>query len=117
MKRWVYIGLGWLMICLGLVGIVLPGLPTTVFLILAAYFFARSSPALHARLLSHARFGPPIREWEERGAIPRRAKIIACASMAAILALSLILRLPLWVILVQLAGMGAGAAFILTRPD
>ncbi|WP_373353828.1 YbaN family protein [Pseudoroseicyclus sp. CXY001] len=117
MQRWVYLGLGWLMIGLGLIGIVLPGLPTTVFIILAAFFFARSSPALHAKLLAHRRFGPVLRDWEARGAIPRRAKAWAVGSMAAILMLSLVLGLPAWVIGVQVVGMGAGAAYILTRPD
>ncbi|MGZ9811756.1 YbaN family protein [Pseudoroseicyclus sp. H15] len=117
MTRWVYMGLGWLAVALGIVGIVLPGLPSTVFFILAAYCFARSSPALHARLLANPRVGPSIRDWEERGAIHPRAKRLAIGTMGVVLLISVVLQLPLWVILVQIGGMGLGAAFILTRPD
>ncbi|HGG06592.1 MAG TPA: DUF454 domain-containing protein [Aliiroseovarius sp.] len=117
MTRIFYITLGWLAVVLGLVGIVLPGLPTTPFMLVAAFAFSRASPRLHDWLVNHALFGPPIRDWESRGAISRPAKILAVASMVLILLISLWLGLPGWAIALQALFMGGAATFILTRPD
>ena len=81
--RWLYVGAGFGCIGLAILGAMLPGLPTTVFVILAAGCFGRSSPRLEQWLLDHPRFGPSLRAWRARGAIPRRAKAIAITSMAA----------------------------------
>jgi len=67
---------------LGLVGVFLPVLPTTPFLLLAAACFVRSSPALYERLLGHATFGPLIRDWREHRSIPARAKGMALLTVA-----------------------------------
>lgn len=67
---------------LGVIGIVVPGLPTTVFILLAAWAATRGSPRLRAWLESHPRFGPPIRDWREHGAVPRPAKRLAILMMA-----------------------------------
>ena len=72
---------GCLLIIIGAIGIVVPGLPTTIFLIGAAACFAKSSPCLHSWLLSHRFFGPVIKDWQQNRSIPRRAKIIALSSM------------------------------------
>ena len=74
---------GFLAVGLGAVGIVLPLLPTTPFLLLAAFCFARSSERLHDWLINHPTFGPPILDWRDRGAIGRKAKILATASVGA----------------------------------
>jgi uncharacterized membrane protein YbaN (DUF454 family) len=66
---------------LGLVGVVLPVLPTVPFLLLAAWAGGRGWPSLEARLLAHPRHGPVIRQWRERGAVPRRAKWLATVMM------------------------------------
>ena len=73
-KQQLYLCAGLLAVALGTVGIVLPLLPTVPFMILAAYCFARSSPALEARLLNHPKFGPHLFAWREKGAISRRGK-------------------------------------------
>jgi hypothetical protein len=78
-----YLLLGWCCVLLGLVGAFLPLLPTTVFLLIAAWAFARSSPRWHRWLREHARFGEAVRSWEEHHAMPRRAKRIAFAALAA----------------------------------
>ena len=75
MTRALYLVLGLGFTGLGIAGAFLPLLPTTVFLILAAGCFARSSPRLEAWILGHRRFGPLVRAWRENGAIPRKAKI------------------------------------------
>ncbi|MCE1238419.1 MAG: YbaN family protein [Azonexaceae bacterium] len=82
MKKPVYRILGVLSVLLGAIGAVLPLLPTTPFLILAAFFFARSHPAWEARLLAHPRIGPAIVAWREHRAIPRAAKLAASAMLA-----------------------------------
>ena len=69
MVRILYLAAGFASLGLAAIGAILPVLPTTVFVILAAYCFARSSPAFEARLLNHSLFGPHILAWRERGAI------------------------------------------------
>ena len=78
-----YLCLGWAMLALGFVGVVVPLMPTTIFLILASWFFARSSPRVEAWLIGHPRFGATLRAWNETGAVPRQAKIMACIGMSA----------------------------------
>ncbi len=115
--RTLWLAAGFLFLALGLLGVALPILPTTPFLLLAAGCFAKSSPRLHFWLLNHRTFGPPIRNWEEHGAISRRAKRLAAGSMAAVWALSLLAGLPWSALVVQTVLIGIGAAFVLTRPD
>ena len=115
-RRLLFLG-GWLFVAIGIVGIVLPGLPGTVFLIAAAWCFARSSPRFERWLLDHPRLGPPVRRWRANGAIPRGAKWIACLSLVASwVVLAATLAAP-W----ALAALGivfvAVAAFIVTQPD
>jgi uncharacterized membrane protein YbaN (DUF454 family) len=81
--RIVYFSLGWVMVTLGVIGLILPLMPGTVFFIVAAWCFARSSPRLEAWLLGHPTFGKPLRDWRATGAIPRPAKAMACAGMTA----------------------------------
>ncbi|MBB6012375.1 hypothetical protein HNR59_001720 [Aquamicrobium lusatiense] len=82
LRRSWFFAAGVVMLALGVIGAFLPVMPTTIFLILAAWCFGRSSPRLEARLLDHPRFGPVIRDWREYGTIPRRAKCMACSGMA-----------------------------------
>ena len=74
MKRWCLIALGGLAFATGIVGIVLPLLPTTPFMLLAAALFARSSPRFHGWLLAHPWFGPPILDWQQYRGIRRHAR-------------------------------------------
>ncbi|MCK8464861.1 YbaN family protein [Aliiroseovarius sp. S1339] len=117
MSRYFYIALGWGAVALGLLGVILPVLPTTPFLLVAAFAFGKGSPKARAWLIDHAHFGPAIQDWEERGAISRRAKTLAVSMMSLVFIVSLILGAPVWVLLAQGILMGAGAAFVLTRPD
>jgi len=75
-KRFYWV-LGWFNVALGMIGAVLPLMPTTVFLIIAAWAFARSSPKYHQWLRNHPRFGTMICCWEDHHAMPQRAKRIA----------------------------------------
>lgn len=80
--RHLYLAAGGVSFVLAMIGIVLPIMPTVPFLLLAAFCFARSNPRLEQRLLDHPRYGPALRQWRERRAIARRAKISAIAAMA-----------------------------------
>lgn len=77
-----YAALGVLCVGLGIIGVIVPGMPTTVFLIVALWAFSRSSEKLHHWLYDHPRFGRALRNWQLHRIIPRRAKIAATATMA-----------------------------------
>jgi len=74
--------LGWVFVMVGVVGIFLPLLPTTPFLLLAAYCFNQSSDKFHRWLLSHKVLGPPVKNWQEHRIIARKAKWMASGLMA-----------------------------------
>ena len=111
---WFVVGLA--AVLLGGLGVVLPLLPTTPFVLLAAFAFARSSRRWSAWLHAHPVFGSLIGNWRQHGAISRRAKILGVASMAAVLALSLVLGMHPLVIGVQAAVLSALTVFMLSRP-
>jgi uncharacterized protein len=118
--RWLRRGLfflGWLFVAIGAVGLVLPGLPGTVFLILAAACFTRSSPRFEAWLLDHPRFGPAVRRWRQSNAIPRPAKWIACLSMAASWLLLLATDSPSYVKAGVAIVLLLTAGYVITRPE
>jgi uncharacterized protein len=115
--RFLWLAVGLTFLATGLIGAVLPVLPTTPFLLLAAGAFAKSSPRLHGWLLSHPVFGPPIRNWEVNGAISRRAKRLAVVSMAAVFSVSLLIGVSWPVLLAQGVLIAVGCAFVLSRPD
>ena len=102
---------------LGLLGLVLPLLPTTPFMILAAGCFARSSPRLHDWLLAHPAFGPAIVNWRDNRAIAPRAKRLALAAMAAAFGLSVVLGVGAKVLAVQAIVLAVMGGWIWTRPD
>ena len=109
MKRIILISLGWLCVGLGFVGVFVPGIPTTIFLIIALWAFTKSSEKLRYWLLNHKRFGPILNNWQEHKVVPRRAKIlmVVLMSLAVILfyysSQSLILTIGLIIILVSVA--------------
>ena len=112
-----YRALGFAALGLAAAGAVLPVMPTTVFLLLAVWAFARGSPELADKIRRHPRYGPYLVEWETRHAIPRRAKIAAVSMMSVSVAMlwfgsrNLILTGAVGALLV------AVAAWIVTRPN
>jgi uncharacterized membrane protein YbaN (DUF454 family) len=101
----------------GIAGYFTPGMPGTIFLILAAGCFARSSPKLERWLLNHPRLGPSVVAWRENGSIPRKIKIIAIGSMAISFVILLLMHLSLmWTAIVGVALL-ASAIFVGTRPE
>jgi uncharacterized protein len=115
--RIVYFSLGWVMVALGVIGLILPLMPGAVFLIIAAWCFARSSPRFEAWLLNHPTYGKPLRDWRAAGAIPRSAKAFACAGMAmgfSVFCYSVEPSIPLGIVVA--AFFLACAAYVVSRP-
>jgi uncharacterized protein len=81
-QRWLWLAAGWLCLITGVIGIFLPLLPTTPFVLLAAFCFSRGSARWEAWLLHHPRFGPLVRDWRLHRAVPLRAKQFATLMMA-----------------------------------
>jgi uncharacterized membrane protein YbaN (DUF454 family) len=107
----------WLLVAIGAMGVFLPLLPTTPFLILAAALFARSSPRFEQWLLDHPRYGQPLIDWRREGAISRKAKIASVSLMSASYGIVWFVGPPqLWLKLLVGAILVACAAFVLTRP-
>ncbi len=111
---WVFGGIVFLI--LGAIGIILPLLPTTPFLLLAAFCFARGSEKMNNWLLNHRIFGPPIRNWRDYGAVSAKAKNLALMVMAPMAPAAYLLGAPLWAIGIQSSILIAVAIFIWTRP-
>lgn len=87
--RWTLWLIGSIALGLGLLGVVLPGLPTTPFMLLAAACYARASPRLHQRMRANAWIGPILRDWERHRSLPRRVKVVALAMMGVMISLSI----------------------------
>lgn len=97
MKRILLIMVGWLCVVLATLGVVLPLLPTTPFLLLAAWCFARSSPRFHHWLLHRSWFGSYLRHWQAHRALPKGAKPKAVALIVTTFAISIYFVPLLWV--------------------
>jgi uncharacterized membrane protein YbaN (DUF454 family) len=115
--RWAWWLLAYASLAVGLLGIVLPGLPTVPFVLLSAYAAARGSERLHRRLLAHRRFGPAIRDWQAHGAVSRRAKVLATAMMSASAVLMFLTAPRAWMAVAGTACMALVAAWLWRRPE
>ena len=111
---WLALGVGALV--LAVLGVVLPLLPTTPFLLVSAFAFARSSPRLHIWLINHPRLGPPILDWRRERAISRNAKVASVVAIIAAFAISLSLGTNTTVLVIQALVLSAVAVFVISRP-
>lgn len=115
--RYVLIAFGWTSVGIGIAGIFVPGLPTTIFLLVALWAFSRSSHRFNIWLYNHPRLGPLLRDWHAGRVIPVRAKCLALGLMAISLGATIVL-IDGWVLPVAMAAiLGAVATFIVTRPS
>lgn len=115
--RIIWLSFGILCVLAGFVGIFLPVLPTVPFLLLAAFFFGRSSQRAHDWLLSHNTFGPAIHDWQENGAISRKSKYLSAGSMVVVFTISMLFKISVYVIIIQMLILISVSYFIWTRPD
>lgn len=104
-------------VALGVIGAVLPVLPTVPFLILAAWAGSRGWPELEKWLLDHPRHGPAIRRWRDHGAVPRRAKWLATTMMLASAAILAISPVATWVKVAVPVTMACVALWLWSRPE
>jgi uncharacterized membrane protein YbaN (DUF454 family) len=111
---WLLAGL--LAVVIGAIGVVVPLLPTTPFLLVAAFAFARSSARLTHWLHEHPKFGPLIDNWQKYGSIDQKSKTMAIAVIVATPIITFFIGAPLWAIGSQVLVLACSATFILTRP-
>lgn len=114
--RYVWLALGLFFTGLGFLGYILPGLPGTVFILIAVYFFARSSPRFYNWLLNNKIFGELIRDWRAGKGIPLKAKITAITITAITISIS-VFTIPNQIIKIIVTSCGVGVSIYLwTRP-
>ncbi|WP_355661389.1 YbaN family protein [Halomonas salifodinae] len=112
-----YLVLAWISFGLGMIGVFVPLMPTTCFLLLAVWAASRGSPRFARWIREHPRFGPPVVAWEEERAIPRPAKRLAVIMLgASILVLFFTLGL-LWLKVTIIGGLLLLGVWIHTRPE
>lgn len=117
LRRWLWIAAAYLSLGLGLLGVFLPGLPTTPFVLLAAWAAARGSKTLHAWLLAHRLFGPMVRDWQARGAVSRPAKRAASFTMALCAVILFATAPKWWMAATGTACMAVVALWLWLRPE
>ncbi|WP_242342200.1 YbaN family protein [Anaeromyxobacter terrae] len=117
-RRWALLALGWTCFVLGVVGAVLPLVPTTPFMLVALWAFSSSSERFHRWLYHHRVFGPPLQRWQRERALPFWVKLVAAGSMAASLAYATFaLTVPGYALAAMAAVMLAGLVFIARIPS
>ena len=114
MTRYIYLLLGFLFTGIGLVGAYVPGLPTTIFMIIAAWFFAQSSPRFRNWIMEHPRFGKIVNNWYDKMIFPLSAKIAMVVTMMISLAVTLLIT-GNWVLTFGIGVCMAAVIFWATR--
>lgn len=104
-------------IALGIIGAILPGMPTTVFLILAGWAASKGWPQVDEWLLNHPKYGETLRNWREHGTVPRRAKWIASSMMFLSGMIMLFTNAPFWVKIFTDVTMLIVAIWLWLRPE
>lgn len=113
----IWLFFGFITLLLALIGIVLPLLPTVPFLLLAAFFFARSSTRIHDWLINHPKLGPPIYDWQNNGSISLKSKKAATFCILIALSIPIYIGLGWKIISFQILILCIVLSFIWTRPS
>lgn len=117
LTRALWLTLAGICLVLGVVGLLLPVMPTTPFILLAAFAAARGSARLHAWLHNHPQFGPALRDWEREGAVSRRAKLVATIAMSCSTVVLFLISPRWWIAAVVSTAMLAVAVWLWFRPE
>ena len=115
--RWMLLAFAMLCLALGIIGVIVPGLPTTVFILMAAWAAARSSPRLYQWLWNNRLFGPPLRNWAQGGWVSRRAKRSATLLMALSGTVLILVRPNNWVMAMAFTCMVCVLVWLWCRPE
>ena len=117
LARWLLMAFAGLCVVLGVIGAIVPGMPTTIFILMAAWAAARSSPRMHAWLYAHRLFGPLLRHWDDGGKVSRRAKWVATLTMGASAVLVWHGIRTMWVAGLVLGVMATVLGWLWSRPE
>lgn len=109
--------LAYISVALAAIGVVLPLMPTTPFVLLAAFFASKGSPAFASWLEGHPSFGPAIRDWRRNRVIPAKAKVLACSMMALSWGLLFFVGAAGMVLAISGVFLAGVASYLLTRPS
>ena len=116
--RPLYFILAWFFFGLGAIGVAVPGIPTTPFMLLALWSFSKSSRRFHVWLYRHRLFGPALQQWNEYRVIPLKAKIIALVTMVvSLIYIAGFTPAPAWLKMTTAVLMLYGAWFIWSKPS
>lgn len=116
MKKTVYTVCGLSSVGLGMLGSVVPGLPSTCFFILAVYFFSKSSKRLEYWVLEKSKFGPSVKAWQQYRALTYSTKIVACAGISFGILMIAILPINIYVKIGLISFNIGSAIYLITRP-
>lgn len=117
MTRIIFLAIGWLGIGLGAIGIIMPLFPTAPFLLVSLWAFSRSSPEMAEKIRNHPLAGSFIRDWQDHGVVPTKAKYTAVIMMSCMMAyIHFFAGVPAWAEYTAAAVLLGVGIFIVTRP-
>ncbi len=115
-KKTLYLAIGYLSFVLGFIGMFLPILPTTPFMIVALWAFSKGSVKMHRWLINHSRFGGSLRDWEQYKVIPIKAKLTALAFISiSISYLVFFSNVPIYAVILAISSMLGALIYVFTR--
>lgn len=117
LARWLLLVFAGLCLVLGVIGVIVPGLPSTVFILMAGWAAARSSPRLYRWLWYHPLFGSMLRNWHNGGCVSRHAKWSATILMSLCASILLLIHIPLWAAASGCVSMACVLTWLWLRPE
>ena len=113
--RMVYFSLSCFFMILGIIGVFLPVVPTTPFVLVSAYLYARSSKRFYNWLMNHKLMGPPLRRWKETGTIAKSTKVYAICVLTVSMGITIFFIIPIDAVKIGMGVVWAGVTLYLLR--